>query len=206
MSVIAFKTNSGATATRIVRDGITPTRRYSNTTESKSKPNESEMSECTSKKQCKGHSSCQAGVCVCERGWLTWDHGRPCSYEQKSKTITLIFSFLAGLSGLDWFVLSRGDEQYIFAGIVKLLVTAAAGTFSPGERKLVERKLVERKLADENWSPRKLVATKIGRHENWSCANCSKLSSERGREGGERACTALFKEAEDDTDELKRKK
>ena len=35
-----------------------------------------------------------------------------------------------------------------------------------GLRKLVERKMIERKLAADNWSLRKLVATKIDGYEN----------------------------------------
>lgn len=82
MGIVAFRTNDGAAATRTVRDRA-PSRRYSNTTESKSECHEPEMPECTSNNQCYRHSRCQAGICVCEKGWLTWNRGRQCSYEQK---------------------------------------------------------------------------------------------------------------------------
>lgn len=80
--------------------------------------------ECTLDSDCFEHSTCRNGKCTCDKGWLTWRNSRPCSYEQRSKTVALIVSILLGSLGVDWFVLARGTGNYIFAGIMKLLVSS----------------------------------------------------------------------------------
>ena len=83
-----------------------------------------DLPECISDISCSGHGICRDGKCKCDKGWLTWRSSRPCSYEQRSKTIALIVSILLGSLGIDWFELSHGNGNYIFAGIMKLLVSS----------------------------------------------------------------------------------
>ena len=65
-------------------------------------------------------------VCVCDKNWI--DHkGETCSYEQRSKLVAFLLSFLVGGLGVDWFYLARGNVGYIVAGVFKLLTGGGLG-------------------------------------------------------------------------------
>lgn len=84
------------------------------------------LSPCTSSSNCSQHSWCNAGKCECEHGWITWCHSEPCSYKQLSKPFSLAISILLGVTGADWFYLSRQDNLYISVGILKCLMLIAS--------------------------------------------------------------------------------
>ena len=81
---------------------------------------------CTSSSNCSTHSWCNAGQCECEKGWITRCNSEPCSYQQRSKPVTLTISILLGVTGIHWFFLSRGDSLYIAVGILKCLILIAS--------------------------------------------------------------------------------
>ncbi|UJR23795.1 hypothetical protein I4U23_026772 [Adineta vaga] len=72
--------------------------------------------------QC-GHGYCQGYVCQCHRGYITWRWMNVCNYEQRTKLTAFLLSFFVGIFGIDWFILSRGQTEYIIAGIIKLLIS-----------------------------------------------------------------------------------
>jgi hypothetical protein len=89
------------------------------------------LSTCISDKYCNMHGKCKDGNCVCEKGWITWCNSRQCSYKQSSKIIAFLVSFIMGIAGIDWFVLSRKDSLYILCGILKFLIAAGCCIWSP---------------------------------------------------------------------------
>lgn len=95
---------------------------------SKSKP---PLPTCLSDRDCRKHGRCEDGDCRCDKGWITWQNSGQCSYKQSSKLMALIISFLVGIVGIDWFVLSRRDSLYILCGILKLLIFAGCCIWSP---------------------------------------------------------------------------
>jgi hypothetical protein len=104
-------------------------------TEYPDKKNESKpkfhISTCISDSDCHLHGWCQDGNCKCEKGWITWCNSRQCSYEQSSKILAFILSFIVGCAGIDWFFLSRKDSLYILCGILKLLISTGCCIWSP---------------------------------------------------------------------------
>jgi hypothetical protein len=86
---------------------------------------------CVSDKDCHMHGWCKDGDCICEKGWITCCNSRQCSYQQSSKILAFILSFIAGCTGIDWFVLSRKDSLYILCGILKLLISTGCCIWSP---------------------------------------------------------------------------
>ena len=77
---------------------------------------------CSDDSQC-GHGFCQANMCQCYRGFITWRFMDICNYVQRTKLTAFLVSFFLGIFGIDWFVLSRGNAGYIIAGIIKLLIS-----------------------------------------------------------------------------------
>jgi hypothetical protein len=77
---------------------------------------------CSVDSEC-GLGFCQAYVCQCFRGYITWYFMDICAYEQRSKQTAFLVSFFVGTLGVDWFVLSKGNAGYIVAGIVKLIIS-----------------------------------------------------------------------------------
>lgn len=86
---------------------------------------------CISDRDCRMHGWCNDGECQCEKGWITWQYSGQCSYKQSSKMLAVILSFLVGIVGIDWFVLSRRDSLYVLCGILKLLVFTGCCVWSP---------------------------------------------------------------------------
>jgi hypothetical protein len=83
---------------------------------------------CTVNADC-NNGACQAGVCVCTAGFVSYQNGT-CNYQQKEKLTAFLLSFLVGTTGADWFYLSQGNGAYITAGVFKLL-TGVLGIFAP---------------------------------------------------------------------------
>ena len=81
---------------------------------------------CTEDIDC-GRGFCQAYMCQCYRGHITWYFMESCSYEQRTKLAAFLVSFFVGFLGVDWFLLSRGNAGYIVAGIIKLIISMACG-------------------------------------------------------------------------------
>ena len=79
---------------------------------------------CTNDFEC-GRGFCQAYVCQCYRGYITWKWMEVCNYKQRTKLTAFLVSFFVGVLGIDWFVLARGNAGYIVAGIIKLLISLA---------------------------------------------------------------------------------
>ncbi|CAF1031620.1 unnamed protein product [Rotaria magnacalcarata] len=77
---------------------------------------------CTYDNEC-GFGFCQAYMCQCYYGYITWHFMETCSYQQRSKLTAFLLSFFVGTLGIDWFFLSRGNAGYIVAGIIKLLIS-----------------------------------------------------------------------------------
>ncbi|CAF1535935.1 unnamed protein product [Rotaria magnacalcarata] len=77
---------------------------------------------CTEDFEC-GHGFCQAYICQCYRGYITWSFMDVCKYEQRTKIAAFLVSFFFGTFGVDWFVLSRGQAGYIIAGIIKMVIS-----------------------------------------------------------------------------------
>lgn len=91
----------------------------------------SHLSSCNTDADCNDHGQCDDDFCVCERGWINWKTNSPCSYRQSSKYWAFVVSFVFGLTGLDWFVLCRGDLLYILCGILKFLLLTSCCIWSP---------------------------------------------------------------------------
>lgn len=77
---------------------------------------------CYDDREC-GLGYCQAYMCQCFNGYMTWHYMEACTYRQRSKLTAFLVSFFVGMFGVDWFVLSRGNAGYIVAGIIKLLIS-----------------------------------------------------------------------------------
>ncbi|CAF0930692.1 unnamed protein product [Rotaria sordida] len=77
---------------------------------------------CSDDSEC-GLGFCQAYICQCYYGYITWHFMETCTYQQRTKLTAFLVSFFVGTLGIDWFVLSRGNAGYIIAGIVKLLIS-----------------------------------------------------------------------------------
>ncbi len=61
-------------------------------------------------------------ICKCDKGYIT-DDGGVCNYEKKKKWILFIASFLGGWTGVDWFILARGNTDYKVTGAFKLILS-----------------------------------------------------------------------------------
>lgn len=87
-----------------------------------------ETTSCTLDSQC-GNGQCigKPEICVCNSGFISVDG--VCNYEQKSKLVAFLLSFLIGGTGADWFYLYRdgGSGGYIAAGVFKLLTLGGFG-------------------------------------------------------------------------------
>ena len=114
---IAFETNKGVTAAPARKNMMWGD-------ETRGRATATLRLNCTSDDDCPKNSICRRQNCVCEKGWLTWPKRKPCSYEQRSKSIALVVSILLGGLGVDWFVLARGSGSYILAGIIKMLMSS----------------------------------------------------------------------------------
>jgi len=79
---------------------------------------------CSDDNEC-GRGFCQAYICQCYPGYITWRYMDACAYEQRKKLTVFLLSLFVGMFGVDWFVLSRGTAGYIVAGIIKALVTCS---------------------------------------------------------------------------------
>ena len=79
---------------------------------------------CSEDMEC-GRGFCEAYMCQCYRGYITWHFMEVCAYEQRTKLSAFLVSFFVGLFGIDWFVLSRGNPGYIVTGIIKLIISLA---------------------------------------------------------------------------------
>ena len=88
-------------------------------------------SSCITDKDCQTHGSCKNGYCECKKGWIDWQRNRFCSYKQSSKVTAFISSFTMGITGVDWFVLSRKNSLYILCGILKGLVLTGCCIWGP---------------------------------------------------------------------------
>ncbi|CAF1031549.1 unnamed protein product [Adineta steineri] len=77
---------------------------------------------CSEDNEC-GLGFCQAYMCQCYRGYITWNFMETCAYQQRPKLTAFLVSFFVGIFGVDWFVLSRGNAGYIVAGIIKLIIS-----------------------------------------------------------------------------------
>lgn len=77
---------------------------------------------CSSDMEC-GNGFCQAYMCQCYRGYISWRYMEVCNYEQRTKSTAFLLSFFVGIFGVDWFVLSRGNAGYIVAGFIKLIIS-----------------------------------------------------------------------------------
>jgi hypothetical protein len=82
---------------------------------------------CINQSNCRDHSLCDNGTCVCQKGWITWGNSEECGYEQKSILIAFLLSLFAGSFGLDWFYLACNDAVYIVVGIIKLMLSGGCG-------------------------------------------------------------------------------
>ncbi|CAF0757812.1 unnamed protein product [Rotaria sp. Silwood1] len=83
---------------------------------------------CNIDTHCNGHGKCRLNEtgCDCGRGWTTSnnrnDTNEYCNYQQRSKKRAFFLSLFLGSFGIDWFYLSRANEVYIIAGLLKLLI------------------------------------------------------------------------------------
>lgn len=88
-------------------------------------------SSCTIDSDCQTRGQCKNGLCECKKGWIDWQNNRVCSYKQSSKVTALISSFTMGITGVDWFVLSRKNSVYILCGILKCLILTGCCIWGP---------------------------------------------------------------------------
>ena len=129
LSMVNQYVHTKSIITEIYSSSSSTSIRYSNrTTTSKSKP---PLPTCLFDRDCRMHGRCEDGECRCDKGWITWQNSGQCLYKQSSKIMALIISFLVGIVGIDWFVLSRRDSLYILCGILKLLIFTGCCIWSP---------------------------------------------------------------------------
>lgn len=77
---------------------------------------------CQDDSEC-GRGYCEAYMCQCYRGYISWYFMETCSYEQRTKLSAFLVSFFVGILGIDWFLLSRGNPGYIVAGMIKMIIS-----------------------------------------------------------------------------------
>jgi len=68
-------------------------------------------------------------ICNCKDGYLHKSYDEPCTYHQKDKVASFLFSLFLGEFGADYFYLHRGNGGYIAAGIFKLVTIGGLGVW-----------------------------------------------------------------------------
>ena len=84
------------------------------------------VTSCTANSDC-NNGLCNSNICECKSGYIKWQNGTTCGYQQSEQLTTFLLSLFVGGLGVDWFVLAKGNGGYIAAGVFKLLTGGGLG-------------------------------------------------------------------------------